>query len=94
MQGFGEIVPGNADSSRLTFHLPTSISISQFQSNETFLLKIASSLFEAAESGCVTVLVALAFDTIGHQVLVRILEHKFGLNRSLSLAKFYLEGRS
>ena len=61
MQGFGEIVPGDADSSRLTFHLPTSINISQFQSNETFLLKIANSLFEAAQSGCVTVLVALAF---------------------------------
>ena len=47
----------------------------QFHSTETILLKIANDLFEATESGCVTVLFALnlssAFDTIDHQVLVQ-----------------------
>ena len=68
----------------------------QFHSSETVLLKIASDLFEAAESGCVTVLVALdlsaAFD---HQVLVLRLEHMFGVKEpALSWSKSYLEGRS
>ena len=63
------------------------------------MLKIASDLFEGAESGCVIVLVALnlsaAFDTINHLVLVRRLEHTFGVKRpALSWAKSYLEGRS
>ena len=71
----------------------------QFHSTETVLLKIASDLFEAAKSGCVTVLVALdmsaAFDSIDHQVLVQRLEHMFGIKRpALSGAKSYLEGRS
>ena len=63
------------------------------------MLKIVSDLFEAAESGCVTVLVALdlsaAFDTNDHQVLVWRLEHTFGVKGpALSWAKSYLEGRS
>ena len=38
---------------------------------------------------------AAAFDTIDYQVLVRRLEHTFGVKRSaLSCAKSYLEGRS
>ena len=45
------------------------------------LLKIAGDIFEAVESGCVTILVALdvsaAFDTIEHSVLERRLEHTF-----------------
>ena len=55
----------------------------QFLFTETVLLKIGSDLFEAAESGCVTMLVALdlsaAFDTIDHLALVRRLEHMFGV---------------
>ena len=43
-------------------------------STETALLKISSDMFDAVESGCVTVLVALdlsaAFDTIDHSVLI------------------------
>ena len=71
----------------------------RFHSTETVLLKIASDFFEAAESGCVTALVALdlsaAFDTIDYQVLVRRLEHMFGIKGpALSWAKSYLEGRS
>ena len=71
----------------------------QFHSTETVLLKIASDLFEAAESGCVTVRVAVglsaAFDTIDHQELVLRLEHTFGVKRpALGWARSYLEGRS
>ena len=71
----------------------------QFHSTETVLLKIENDLFEAAESGCVTVLVALdlsaAFNTIDHQVLVRRLQHTFDIKGpALSWAKSYLEGRS
>ena len=71
----------------------------QFHSTETVLLKIVNDLFEAAESGCVTVLVALdlsaAFNTIDHQVLVRRLEHTFGVKGpALSWAKSYIEGCS
>ena len=56
-------------------------------------------LFEAAEFGCVTVLVALdlsvAFDTIDHQVLVRRLELTFSVKGpALSWTKSYLEGCS
>ena len=55
----------------------------QFHSTETVVLKIASDLFEATESGFVTGLILLdlsaAFDTINHLVLVRILEHTFGV---------------
>ena len=51
----------------------------QFYSTARVLLMIPSDLCEAAESSCVTVLVAIdlsaAFDNIDHQVLVRRLEH-------------------
>ena len=47
------------------------------------LLNIASDLFEAAKSSCVTMLVALdlpaSFDTIDHQVQMQRLEHTFGI---------------
>ena len=89
---------------RLAPHVSPSICSLQsayrhFHSTETVLLKIASDLFEAAESGCVTVLVALdllaAFDTIDHQVLVRRLKHTFGVKGpALSWANSYLEGCS
>ena len=78
---------------------PLQSAYNQFHSTETVLLKISSDLFEAAESSWVTVLAALdlsaAFDTIDHQVLVRRLEHTFGVKGStLIWASSYLEGRS
>ena len=68
-------------------------------STETALLKISSDMFDAVESGCVTVLVALdlsaAFDTIDHSVLIRRLQHTFGVNgAALDWLKSYLNGRS
>ena len=81
------------------FICPLQTAYCQFQSSETALLNIASDLFDAAESNCVTVLVALdfsaAFDTIDHQVLVRRLEHTFGVKGpALGWDKSYHEGRS
>ena len=63
------------------------------------LLKISSDMFDAVESGCVTVSVALdlsaAFDTIDHSVLIRRLQHTFGVNSAaLDWLKSYLNGRS
>ena len=59
MQGFGEkflarLIPQVSPSI-----CPLRSAYRQFHSTETVLLKIASDLFEAAESGFVTVLVAL-----------------------------------
>ena len=59
------------------------------------LLKMTRNLFEAAESGCVTMPVAFDlsadFDTIDHQVLVRRLEYTFGIKGpTLSWVKTYL----
>ena len=67
-------------------------------STETALLKISSDMFDAVESGCVTVLVAFdlsaAFDTIDHSVLIRRLQHTFSLNgAALDWLKSYLNGR-
>ena len=81
------------------FICPLQSAYRQFHSTRTVLLKIASDLFEAAESGCVTVLVVLdlsaAFNTIDHQVLVRRLEHTFSIKGpALSWVKSYPEGRS
>ena len=71
----------------------------QFHSTETALLKIVSHMFEAVDSGCVTVLVALnlsaAFDIIDRQVLVQRLEHTFGVKGpAFDWMKSYLERRS
>ena len=81
------------------FICPLQSAYRQFHSTETVLVKIASDLFEAAESGCVTVLVALDLtqdlDTIDHLVFVRRLEHTFGVEGpAFSWAKSYLKRRS
>ena len=67
--------------SRLIPHVSPSIcslqsAYRQFHSTETVVLKIASDLFEATESGCVNMLVAIdllaAFDTIDHQARAHV----------------------
>ena len=76
-------------STRLTPHVPPACcplqsAYRRHHSTETALLRITNDMFEAAELGLATVLVALdlsaAFDTINHAVLVQRLTDTFGVS--------------
>ena len=68
-------------------------------SNETELIRIVNDMFEAADSSCATVLVALdlsaAFDTIDHHVLLNRLLVTFGVTgKALNWIKSCLIART
>ena len=91
---------------RITSHLNMSGSLDQFQSayrsgysTETALLKVTNDIFEAFDAGKSTILVALdlsaAFDCIGHDTLIRRLQHTYGIGGlALQWLQSYLHRRS
>lgn len=71
----------------------------KFHSTETALLKVTDDIFETFNAGQSTLLVALdlsaAFDCIDHEVLIKRLEHTFGIaGVALDWLRSYLQGRS
>lgn len=70
----------------------------RFHSTETVILKFHNDMVRAINDGKVTVLALLdlssAFDSVDHDILLRVLEFRFGLNGvSLSWFHSYLTGR-
>ena len=69
------------------------------RSTETAILKVLSDVYEAADSGKLTLLglldLSAAFDTVDHQILLSRLRHSFGISRTvLDWIASYLTGRT
>jgi len=92
--------------SQLTFYLEANSLLPKAQSayrrrhsTETALLRIRNDALIAADKGMVTIVVLLdysaAFDTVDHQVMLHVLETKYGISGSaLEWHRSYLCGRS
>ena len=70
----------------------------RFHSTETAVAKVHNDIVRAIDDGKVTALVLLdlssAFDTVDHDILLRVLEERFGVNGvPLSRFRSYLTGR-
>jgi hypothetical protein len=71
----------------------------QHHSTETATLKIASDVFDAVDSGHITVLALLdlsaAFDTVDHDILLQRLSHTYGIGgTALRWVQSFLTGRT
>ena len=69
------------------------------RSTETATLKVLSDVYEAADSGKLTLLglldLSAVFDTVGHQILLGRLRHSFGISSTvLDWISSYLTGRT
>ena len=69
------------------------------RSTETEILKVLSDVYEAADSGKLTLLglldLSAAFDTVDHQILLSRLRHSFGISGTvLDWIASYLTGRT
>ena len=92
--------------SRFTAHVESSLNFNRFQSayrrgfsTETAILRLLSDVRCAVDEKCRSMVVLLdlsaAFDTIDIEILLRRLEHTFGITGSALLwLQTYLEGRS
>jgi len=91
---------------RLTVHLeankllpPRQSAYRQFHSTETTVIGLHNDLIRAADDGCVTALVLLdlssAFDTVDHDILVRVLHERFGIRgTALQWFESYIANRT
>jgi hypothetical protein len=81
------------------FLVPQQSAYRKHHSTETATLKVASDIFNAADTGRVTILVLLdlsaAFDTVDHEILVRQLETTYGISGAvLRWMSSFLSGQS
>ena len=79
-------------------HDPNQSAYKAFHSTETALLKVQSDIADALDRGEIVLLLMLdmsaAFDTIDHSILLRRLEHSFGVTGdALSWIESYLKER-
>ena len=89
----------NTHMSKYNLHCPQQSAYKKGNSTETLLIKITNDILRATDERCATVVMLLdlsaAFDTVDHDLLLKILENEIGLKGKVLLwFESFLKGRS